>query len=100
SMTEAISCLEKLGSDPALGLRESAAYEDALDALGVDCRKQRRALLDRDVQTLVVLLEGRATMVMAIATPDNGDEPQQAPERHGDEPAEPEESPGERDRPD
>ncbi len=99
-MTEAIRFLEKLGSDPALVRPGFAAHEDALDVPGVDCPKQQRALLDRDVQALTVLLEGRATMAMAIATPDNGDEPQQAPERRGDEPAEPEDFPPERDRPD
>lgn len=97
-MIEAISFLEKLGSNPALVRPGFAAQEDALDALA--CRKQQRALLDRDVQALTVLLEGRASMAMAIATPDNGEEPQQAPERHGDEPAEPEEFPPERNRPD
>ena len=99
-MTEAIRFLEKLGSGPALIRAGFAVREDARDVLGVCCRKQQRALLDRDVQALTVLLEGRATMVMAIATPDNGDEPQQAPERHGEEPAVPEEFPPERDRPD
>lgn len=98
-MTEAIRFLETLGSNPALARATSAAaYGNALDVLGVDGQKQQ-ALLDRDPRALNLLLGGRAVMAMAIATPDNGEEQQEAPERREDEQAEPE-FPRERDRPD
>lgn len=98
-MTAAIRFLETLGSHPALVQPGAAACEAALAALCVDGREQQ-ALRDRDVQALGRLLGGRAAMAMAIATPDGGEEPLEAPGRDDDGQAEPEELPGEGNRPD
>ena len=80
-MSDVIRFLETLGSQSAL---TTAAYEAAVTGLEVDAA-QKRALQCRDPEALNDLLGGRALMAMHIATPDGGEEPQEAPDLPGDE---------------
>lgn len=77
-MSDAIRFLEALGSQPA-GASTAAAYQAAVAALEV-VEPQRRALRGRDADALARLLEGRATMVCAICTPDDSSEHQVVPD--------------------
>ena len=82
-MSNAIRFLEQMGATALVGQAFAADYNLAVEALRIDTRQQQ-ALLDRDVQTLNGLLDGRAWMHCMVVAPDS-EEQQDAPLQDEDE---------------
>lgn len=70
-MSNAIRFLEAMGTSASV--RAAADYAAAVAALDVE-PAQRAALLDRDVDLLSRLLDGRPSMFCMILAPDEGKE--------------------------
>jgi hypothetical protein len=84
-MSNVIRMLETMGAQPAMTPGEYAAAVRLLDT----DEAQRKALLERDADTLNALLGGRPRMICMIATPQEEDAPARAPDEQEDAPSEP-----------
>ena len=84
-MSNVIQFLEKMGKDPAMAKLDQDEYAAAVDALGLD-DAPRRALLDRDADSLNGLLGGRHKMVCMLFPADGDDNKKDDDQEDGDQP--------------
>ena len=102
-MQDAVRFLETLGQDVAIGRR---AYAELVASSAVE-GAQKEALLNRDVAALGEALGARLPYsgmpyFCMVATPDGGEtgQPEEAPDKDGDDDRQTEEDPGQRESPD